>query len=140
MSAKIHRCANRDIPLFANRYENAEGYGNMSTQTYRGTRGFLPRRLASIYWNKNNINRTVFSYSTPIAWFDSEFNAWFIPVVSYSVTTAKHQGYLWRLNGTRHFIPADISLEEYIRVGQGKMIFTGNGTIPGPNYNHVTHN
>lgn len=130
----VTRVANRDIPLFANRHVVAEGYGNMSTGRPYGT-GALPRRLCDIFWERRNkIVSVIYSYATPIAWYDSEFDFWFVPDVKYSVTTAKHQGYLWRLSEPVRSIPWDASLEEYIRVGQDKMYFGDNSTFPGKNW------
>lgn len=39
----------------------------------------------------------VYSYGTPIAWFNPLSQAWTIPGVKYSVTTSKHQGNLSRV-------------------------------------------
>ena len=129
-----NRCANRDLTHYANRHEIAEGYGNMSVDRVYGA-GYLPNRLKDIFYNRRRVISTVvYSYGTPIAWYDSEFEKWFVPSVRYSVTTAKHQGYLWRLNDARRSIPFDCSLEEYIRVGQDKMYFGSYQTFPGKNW------
>jgi hypothetical protein len=125
------RCANRDLPHYANRGMIAEGYGNMSVDRPYST-GYLTNQLKEIFYNRHrNISTVVYSYGTPIAWYDAEFGAWFVPDVTYSVTTSKHQGYLWKLDSERFRIPFDVSYDEYIRVGQRKMVFFGNSTLPG---------
>jgi hypothetical protein len=51
-----------------------------------------------------NASYVIFSYDTPIAWRDVE-GRWFIPSVTYSRTTSKHQGmcraYLPETRGVR---------------------------------------
>lgn len=129
-----NRCANRDLVHYANRGLIAEGYGNMSVDRPYGT-GALPRRLADIFWERRrNISTVIYSYATPIAWYDAEFGKWFVPNVNYSITTTRHQGYLWKLTESQRTIPFDVSLEEYIRVGQDKMYFTDTRSFPGKNW------
>lgn len=62
----------------------------------------------------------IYSYGTPIAWLDA--GAWIIPDVSYSVTTAKHQGHLWSLSA-RVSVPADVSLTGYMRLLNGQDVY-----------------
>lgn len=57
---------------------------------YFGT-GILPEPYASQY-RQDHPTYTVFSYSTPIAWYTPECGGWVIPDVKYSATTSKHQG------------------------------------------------
>lgn len=130
----VNRCANSDLIHYANRGLIAEGYGNMSVNRPYWS-GELPYKLEKVYFaRKHHISTVIYSYSTPIAWYDAEFEKWFVPDVRYSVTTSKHQGYLWKLTEPRRSIPYDVSLEEYIRVGQDKMYFAGGLTFPGKNW------
>lgn len=57
-----------------------------------GAFGQLPedwKRTLRARWA--HIGYVVFSYSTPIAWFDRDANAWIVPDHTYSVTTTRHQ-------------------------------------------------
>lgn len=126
----MFRTANRLIPTCAARGIDAEGYGALSTRsTPEGIRrggysvGHLPRRLAAIMRERaDSIVQVIYSYGTPIAWLDA--GAWIIPDVRYSVTTGRHQGYLWRLSGLV-LVPADVSLTGYLRILNGQDIYSG---------------
>lgn len=62
---------------------------------------------------------TIYSYGTPIAFFDAAWNRWVKPDVSYSFTTAKHQSMLYRLNPV--LIPSDCGLDdEYLHLVTGR--------------------
>lgn len=41
---------------------------------------------------KHVISYVIYSYATPIAWYDTEMCSWVIPNLTYSRTTSKHQG------------------------------------------------
>lgn len=126
------KVANRDVVEYAIRGLTAEGYGNTSTMPSRYGFGYLPYRLSNLLFERGkNIRQTIYSYGTPIAWLDGDM--WIIPDVRYSVTTGKHQGYLWRLPN-HHRIPYDISMSEYLRVLEGKTVYLGNRTYPGPKW------
>ena len=124
----MYRTANRSIPAVAARGIDAEGYGSLSTRSTphginRGgyQTGRLPHRLASIMRERaDSIVQVIYSYGTPIAWLDA--GAWIIPDVSYSVTTAKHQGHLWSLSA-RVSVPADVSLTGYMRLLNGQDVY-----------------
>ena len=123
-------CANYDIPTFAAYGKDADGYGSMWTRScpmgarFTGPLGHLPKRLQEIMRARvATITTVIYSYGTPIAWFDA--GQWILPDVSYSVTTGKHQGYCWRLRPAQ--IPWDCSLDEYMRVLNGQMRFIGRG-------------
>lgn len=128
--------------------------GNMSTDHYRPgfTRygapyaGSLPRvwrRWLDSRFNAGAIAQVIYSYSTPIAWFDDAYG-WTIPAESYSTTTStKHQTHLYRTTGTTYAIPYDATQADVQRVMDGEMYFTYKGygrnrvftgTVPGPNY------
>lgn len=124
--------------------------GNMSTVNRRGRRyiggtGQMPQawaRLLSDRAEVGAVTQIIYSYSTPIAWRDSEYG-WIIPRVTYSVTTsAKHQCHLYQLPGGRNLaMPWDATPEDAQRVLDGRMLFVTDsrsryaiGTIPGPNY------
>lgn len=143
------RCANRDVARHAKRMpvDFIQGYGNLCAFRGTGGRGHLPRRLADIYWARHRtILMTIRSYATPIAWLDECEETgelvWVVPSVNYSVTTAKHQGTLYQLSyhddspfsHRRVSVPYDVSMDEYLRVLSGKMLFTRNGTKPGPDW------
>lgn len=122
--------ANRDVPTMARYGRDADGYGAMWTRsTPMGIRrggyrtGYLPSRLASILSARaDSIVQVIYSYGTPIAWLDA--GAWIIPAVGYSPTTGKHQSYARSgLTGTES-IPADASLDEYVRVLNGHMTYS----------------
>ena len=124
----MYRTDNRSIPTCAARGIDADGYGALATRsTPHGIRrggyqtGRLPRRLASIMWERaDSIVQVIYSYGTPIAWLDA--GAWIIPDVSYSVTTARHQGQLWPLSG-RVSVPRDVSFQGYMRLLNGQDIY-----------------
>lgn len=130
------------------------GRGSMSTDTFRlgfsrygiPYVGSLPKvweRVVNEAFQAGRISQVIYSYSTAIAWHDSE-HGWIIPAVTYSTTTsANHQTHLYRLGGRRIEVPWDATAEDMRRVLSGEVIFirsgkwgTGNwqGTRPGPNY------
>lgn len=122
------RVAQRDIvSIVKNRAVDVEGYGSMwSKSTPEGLRrggynlGYLPDRLRKIVMKRaDSITQVIYSYNTPIAWLDA--GVWVRPVVSYSVTTSKHQSYLWPLNA--EIIPWDCALNEYGRIMNGMARF-----------------
>lgn len=137
------RVAQRDIvSIVKNRALDVEGYGSMwSKSTPEGLRrggynlGHLPHNLRKIVMERaDSITQVIYSYNTPIAWLDA--GQWIRPLVSYSVTTGKHQGYLWALN--YELIPWDCPLDEYMRVLNAQMRFVVDGdklvTKPGHAY------
>jgi len=132
------RTINRNVPHLARHTPDypIEGRGAVS-YTERGHRsGYLPPRLKVIFSDIISRQRfvpTVYSYGTPIAWFDREHGVWVVPDVRYSVITAKHQSYLYQL-GDYVSIPADCGLEEYTRYVSRQMIFDRwrKTTRPGP--------
>lgn len=133
------RTTNRDVPRLARHTPDypIEGRGAVS-YTERGYwSGYLPPRLKSIFSDLISRQRfipTVYSYGTPIAWYDRQHNVWVVPAVSYSVTTAKHQGSLYQL-GDYVSIPADCGLDEYQRYVSQKMTYSRWGGIkPGPRF------
>lgn len=111
--------------------------GNMSTDHYRPgfTRygapyhGSLPRVWRSHLdsrFSAGKISQVIYSYSTPIAWHDTELG-WIVPVERYSITTSsKHQTHLYRLHGRYVAIPYDATSEDLQRVLDGLMVFTTN--------------
>ena len=108
-------------------------YGAMSYTPNGYSTGYLPDRLVRVLSNLRDRQQhipMVYSYGTPIAWYDREHEVWVKPDVSYSVTTAKHQGYLWSLSSVG--IPADCGPREYERYVSKQMIYRGNTTVPGP--------
>ena len=127
--------ANRSVPSYAAQGREVQGYGSMSSERISGyvSTGYLPPKVVRVLRERargGNVDMVIFSYATPIAWRDN--GVWVRPLVSYSATTGKHQSYLWALD--IQGVPADVSLGEYGRVIAGKMIFSGNKTVPGPNY------
>lgn len=123
---------NDAVPAYAMRGRDADGHGSLWTRsTPHGIlkggylTGALPSRLKSVLRERgDSIVQVIYSYSTPIAWLDA--GAWVIPDVHYSVTTSKHQSYLWRLPA-RVSIPFDCSTDEYVRVLNGLMHFVPGG-------------
>lgn len=142
--------ANSNVALYAKFFRDVDGYGELwtrhtpdglfaTTSAFAFLTGSLPLRLATIRNRRaSHIIQTVYSYRTPIAWFDMEFKKWVVPNVSYSVTTSKHQFSLWKLSYESPYstvrFPGDITLDDYLRVLEGKMIFSTNKTLPGPNW------
>jgi hypothetical protein len=146
------RYTNESIVPAALRGETAEtANGNFSTVRVdapymsRWT-GNMPKAWARLYNERVHagmVSQAVYSYSTPIAWLDSE-HGWIIPDVSYSVTTSvKHQSKLYRLKGRTVSAPWDATAEDMRRVLSGEIVFTSKGygsnrvftgTVPGPNY------
>ena len=136
--------------LALNGAEGETTTGNMSTEYrghlgYAGATGHMPRaweRLYSARAASRAVVRVIYSYNTPIAWLDRDYG-WIIPDVSYSVTSAKHQSQLYRLNGRHISAPWDATAEDMRRVLTGELVFVTKGygsnraftgTIPGPNY------
>lgn len=78
------------------------------------TTGSLPSGWAAEFWQtRDGLARdgrvsdfyVVYSYSTPIAWYNPLTERWTIPAVKYSVTTSKHQGNLYGLGDVRRTLP-----------------------------------
>ena len=139
---------NSQIPAFANRGETASTQtGNFWTVPgFTGNQGHMPGNL---YWTikaidrlgvGHNIEQTVYSYGTPIAF--KVRGVWIRPERGYSATTAgKHQSQLYKLSGRTEFVPMDISAAELLRVIDGKMRYVRARTksevgrfVAGPNY------
>ena len=128
----VQKMAQRDIP-YAVKYHAAdiEGYGSMWTKsTPNGLRrggynlGYLPDRLRKIVMKRaDSITQVIYSYNTPIAWLDA--GQWIRPLVSYSITTGKHQSYLSVLDA--EVIPWDCALDEYERIMNAQMRFVVDG-------------
>ena len=133
----MRTCANRDVISHAQHGKDINGYGSVWTRsTPNGIRrggyqtGHLPPALRRLMSERaDSIVQVIYSYGTPIAWLDA--GMWVIPNVRYSVTTGKHQGYLWKLHGEP--IPFDCPLDEYLRVLNGQMVYTAKGTAPREN-------
>lgn len=96
-----------DLAIFAARFENVNGYGSMSgrrrdsgdTSSYEG---WMPRGWAEIYrdeYRAGEIDYVIYSRSTPIAWHGPK--GWTIPRVSYSASTGKQLGHLYRIDAWR---------------------------------------
>lgn len=102
--------------------KDVKGYGSMSAlHGHAESYGMLPGALVSLLRaRRNHVDCVIYSYSTPIAWRDGD--AWLMPDVSYSVTTGRQQGQLYKLDALT--IPEDCSLTEYERVLAGHMRFT----------------
>lgn len=133
------RASHRDLWRYAQEGKPVQGYGSMSGETGPGYyRGYLPQSLQELMdARRATIDYVVYSYGTPIAWRDA--GVWVQPAVSYSVSTAKQQGMLYRLRPV--FIPRDCSLEEYTRTLEGLQRFSGwagsdrlGRWTPGPNW------
>lgn len=111
--------------------------GNMSTLFYVRSIGSLPRAWERLLIERRNlgaITQVIYSYSTPIAWFDTE-HGWIVPQVRYSITTSsKHQTHLYRLGGRHIYLPWDATEDDARRVLSGELIFSNGRTYPGPNY------
>lgn len=54
---------------------------------------WLPEWAQELYQDQE-ILYTVYSYATPIGWYDGSRDTWVIPKISYSATTSRHQGQL----------------------------------------------
>lgn len=127
-------CNNRSVVTYAQRGKDADGYGAVLTRsTPRGIRaggymtGHLPPALRRLMSERaDSIVQVIYSYNTPIAWLDA--GLWIVPSVRYSVTTQRHQGYLYPLN--YQGIPFDCPLQEYLRVLNGQMVFRNGRTYP----------
>ena len=126
--------AQRD--LFAHvRYAPAkevQGHGSMSYTPNGYSTGYLPDRLKRIFHKVNGAGYTptIYSYGTPIAWYDREHGEWVVPDVRYSVTTGRQQSYVSGIS-----IPADCGTEEYLRYVTGQMTYSRwDGIKPGPNF------
>lgn len=154
MAYRKNQTNSQIVPLAMRGGEGETTTGNMSTNAYRAgfTRcgapyhGSLPRAWRTWLdsrFNAGAITQVIYSYSTPIAWFDVNYG-WTIPDETYSVTTsAKHQTHLWRTTGRRVAVPYDATPEDLRRVMDGEMHFVTKGygrsrvftgTVPGANY------
>lgn len=79
----------QDVIRGRERFEtNGAMRGAVNTSPYPYT-GQLPQSWAQRLLD-HNVSYIVWSYSTPIAWYDDE-RGWYVPDVKYSVTTSKHQ-------------------------------------------------
>jgi hypothetical protein len=72
---------------------------NAPSDTIRGRRiehshdislGKLPEEWAIIL-RDDVVLYVIYSFKTPIAWYDERKSQWIVPAVRYSVTTSKHQ-------------------------------------------------
>lgn len=71
--------------------ENFDAGNLWGSRNFRAV-GYLPRVwVADFHERANHIVYAVYSYATPIAWFDSERMEWVYPDVSYSASTQRHQ-------------------------------------------------
>lgn len=67
---------------------------NPDSATLRGrfTKSVIVGRLPGEYSAlASHADYVIYSYSTPIAWRDSEDGKWYLPHIRYSVTTSKQQ-------------------------------------------------
>jgi len=66
--------------------------GNLRGTTYVLSYGVLPDNWrADLRERERHISYVVYSYATPIAWYDTERGEWTVPNVKYSITTSAHQ-------------------------------------------------
>lgn len=107
-----------------------QGYGSMSYTPNGYHTGRLPDRLKHILlnlWDRQKHIPMIYSYGTPIAWYDAEYGVWVRPDVHYSVTTGRQQSYIQGI-----VIPPDCGIEEYLRYVSQKMTYSrGEGIKPG---------
>ena len=61
---------------------------------FGGLPEWADRELSKVGWAY-----VVFSYATPIGWFDYRRGTWVMPRVRYSATTSRHQGWLRQATG-----------------------------------------
>lgn len=108
-------------------------YGAMYYVPNGYDKGYLPDRLIRVLSNLRDRQKhvpTVYSYDTPIAWYDADHEVWVKPDAKYSVTSGKHQSYLWSLSPV--VIPEDCGPQEYERYVSKQMVYRGTSTVPGP--------
>lgn len=113
---RTKRVANSDVARSAVNVPNypIEGHGAVLYTPDGHGSGYLPKRVREIFYTLKALGSvpTIYSYATPIAFWDAVHGEWIIPAVSYSTTTAKHQSYLYELHGIS--IPGDCgSGDEY---------------------------
>src|SRR5690625_697921 len=90
------RVSNRDARRYIERREEFETHTGSLWGAYAGglRTGYLPaewrERLREAQDRAGDGLYVVYSYSTPIAWWDGE--QWTQPDVKYSATTSRHQG------------------------------------------------
>lgn len=65
--------------------------GNVSGMAFAGSPGDMPEPWRSEYRETRTTAYTVYSYATPIAWYDSERAEWVVPDIRYSASTSQHQ-------------------------------------------------
>lgn len=113
--------------------KEVQGHGSMSYTPDGWQTGYLPNSLKRILSGLRGRQRSIpmiYSYATPIAWYDAELGDWVVPDVRYSVTTGRQQSYVSGLS-----IPADCGTDEYLRYVTGKMTYSRwDGIKPGPNF------
>ena len=137
----IKNLTNAQIIGCALRGEDAQTTtGNMSTEkvthNYIGYyAGKLPKVWRHVLSNAElagRISQVIYSYSTPIAWHDSQYG-WIVPAVTYSPTTSsRHQTHLYKLRVPRTYLPYDATPEDAQRVLDKKMYFTDKRSYAGP--------
>ena len=79
-------------------YGALRGGPPVGSLTERGAMGRLPTEHADALLadhRRGRVTYIVWSYGTPIAWHVTR-RGWVVPDVSYSLTTSRHQGQLWR--------------------------------------------
>lgn len=117
----VRHCPDREV----------QGHGSMSYTPNGYQTGRLPNRLWEILRDlrtRQTYIPMIYSYGTPIAWFDREHGVWVKPDVSYSMTTGRQQSYVGGIS-----IPRDCGWEEYLRYVSGKMVYSRwDGIKPGP--------
>lgn len=78
-----------------------------------GDAGRLPDAWRSVYYNVvNEIDYIVYSFATPIAWHTRN-GLWYIPRVTYSRCSARHQWYAFKAAMTENAFHARIEADIY---------------------------
>lgn len=72
---------------------NLRGYWGYVQVTWARCPGWVGALISE---GRDSDKYVVYSYNTPIGWFDADLKVWVIPVVKYSVTTSGHQSRLRR--------------------------------------------
>lgn len=90
-----HITSRDDVLLRSILRERAESFtlstGNLrGAPKVRGPLSSLGRLPADLHYSAVNSLYMVYSYETPIAWFDAIGDMWFVPCITYSTVTSRH--------------------------------------------------
>ena len=138
----IQKLVSRSYSRHEVRYAGLNVWSRISVPTYQDAGWLSDNWLAEWRDAKRTTARddvhqfdgvfTIYSYNTPIAWYDPERSEWVVPNVRYSASTGRHQAYVRRaLDHYREepIVPANYRDAAHIRGNVPGIIRDANGRI-----------